>query len=701
MSFIYNISVTGDCQNTSSGSTYITSTGGTPPYIITYTSPGLGSYSLPDTRTGLTYGTYNFQIVDNGLPPVTATGQFYISSGVCTTGLSVQDTTCNLNNGSITAYTQTSCTNSTYNIYNVDMSFSSSTTSSVGFQIWNNLSPGAYYVDIIDCGGCSARTQTCVVNTSTEVDFGLYVVDNPNCSGPMGKIFITGLTGNPPYTYLWSTGQVTDSITGLTSGLYGVTVTDSTNCSVTKSITVNDVDVIGVGGFTSTPPSCFSSDGTVTITITGGTGPYYYSGSNGTTVISFNQSYTFTGLGVGSFSVLVTDAAFCSTTDSTTLSIPNSIGSVTLSTTNSLCSYNNGTITVNITGTNFPYTYSIIDSLGNLTTVTTNTTTYTFTSLETGTYTVLVDNSGSCLFSDVVTINNTNSFEITGITNNTTCGNNNGNVTFNVNVFDTYNYQIPSLGLQSFPVTQTGYTFNNLPSGSYTALITNSTGCSRTYDFVIGQSSNVNFILNKTNCFNGSDGTLTTLISSGQPPFTITWSNNITGQTGIYVTGLTAGTYSVIVTDNNGCIRTRSIDITCDESYVSYEIFKFCEGVFIEGKASKLGLQQMLNEGYKDITEGETGCELVNADFIINVQVGTGTTSENFYTTNSLLDYPTDDLYITTLNGILTGFTGIGLVEISEESNSIKLNTDCEYTLQDKNVKIDVQIVYNVLCLGT
>ena len=123
--------------------------------------------------------------------------------------------------------------------------------------------------------------------------------------------------------------------------------------------------------------------------------------------------------------------------------------------------------------------------------------------------------------------------------------------------------------------------------------------------------------------------------------------------------------------------------------------------VFIEGKASKLGLQQMLNEGYKDITEGETGCELVNADFIINVQVGTGTTSENFYTTNSLLDYPTDDLYITTLNGILTGFTGIGLVEISEESNNIKLNTDCEYTLQDKNVKIDVQIVYNVLCLGT
>jgi hypothetical protein len=238
----------------------------------------------------------------------------------------------------------------------------------------------------------------------------------------MGKIFITGLTGNPPYTYLWNTGQVTDSVTGLTSGLYGVTVTDSTNCSVTKSATVNDVDVIGVGGFTSTPPSCFSSDGTITITITGGTGPYYYSGSNGTTVISFNQSYTFTGLGVGSFSVLVTDAAFCSTTASTTLSIPNSIGSVTLTTTNSLCSYDNGTITVNITGTNFPYTYSIIDSLGNLTTVTTNTTTYTFTSLETGTYTVLVDNSGSCLFSDVVTINNTNSFEITGITNNTTCG---------------------------------------------------------------------------------------------------------------------------------------------------------------------------------------------------------------------------------------------------------------------------------------
>lgn len=716
MPIFFTASTSGDCTNTNSGQIDIFSIYSTnpfpPPYLqpppgtgvtlqVEWLIPALGidtgiSTGFTSTRSGLSAGTYTISITANTLPPVIVGGTFYVSDGCCTSGLQVQNTTCGLNNGALTAYSQTICVESTYNLYQSGGTLISTTTSLVGFETWSNLSPGVYYVEILDCGGCSAQTQMCVIEDSNPVNFNLFVVDNPNCSGPAGKIFITELVGQPPFSYLWTTGDITSSISGLTSGTYGVTVTDATGCITSKSATVNDVDIIGFGSFTSIPPSCFSSDGSITINITGGTGPYYYSGSNGATFVTFAQSYTFTGLGVGGFAVEVTDAAFCNINASTSLSIPNSIGSVSLSTTNSSCSFDSGTITINITGTNNPYTYTIIDSFGNIISETLNSTSYTFFNVSSGTYTVLVDNGGSCMFMDVVTITNTNAFEISASTTGTTCGLNNGSVLLQTDVLDSYTYFIPSLGLSTPSTTAT--TFSNLPAGSYSAQITNSTGCTREIDFVITQSSAVNFILNKTNCLIGNDGTITALISGGQAPFNLNWSSNVNGQTGIYVTGLTAGTYTVTVVDALGCTKTRSIEITCNENLVTYQLFKFCEGTFIETPASKLGLTQMLNEGFKDLTSGETGCVLVSADYILKVQIGTAQTTSNFYTSTSLTDVPSDELYVNTLNSLLSGYTGIGLIDINSETNTIKLNTDCSYILADKNVLIDVQIIYNILC---
>jgi hypothetical protein len=93
-----------------------------------------------------------------------------------------------------------------------------------------------------------------------------------------------------------------------------------------------------------TPPSCFSGDGEVTVYISGGTAPYYYQGSNGETIITFSQSHTFTGLTSGIFSVEVTDAGLCTTTDSTTIQTPNSFYVVSIDTTNSTLSTIDGKI---------------------------------------------------------------------------------------------------------------------------------------------------------------------------------------------------------------------------------------------------------------------------------------------------------------------------------------------------------------------
>jgi hypothetical protein len=196
-------------------------------------------------------------------------------------------------------------------------------------------------------------------------------------------------------------------------------------------------------------------------------------------------------------------------------------------------------------------------------------------------------------------------------------------------------------------------TFNNLAAGIYTATTTDNTGCVQYTTFVINSSSNVGFTLLSTFCGTGNEGTITALITSGNPPFTFDWSPNVGGQTGIYLTGLTAGTYSLTVTDDDGCQQTLTKDVICGTNYVGYELYNVCEGNFVETPSSKLGLLQMLNQGYNDLTAGETNCILNDAQFVLNLNIGSTAYTSIFYYTTSLLDVPSDELYVTTLTNLL------------------------------------------------
>ena len=158
------------------------------------------------------------------------------------------------------------------------------------------------------------------------------------------KIFITGLTGTPPYTYLWSNGETNSSISGLSASTYGVIVTDGNGCTISKSVTVLQVPLVGLGAFTSISPTCFASNGEITVTVTGGTAPYYFSGSNGTVYITFDQTYTFTNLASGVFTVQVTDAGLCNFVASTTLLPPGGFSIVGIGVNNSNCNNNGGSL---------------------------------------------------------------------------------------------------------------------------------------------------------------------------------------------------------------------------------------------------------------------------------------------------------------------------------------------------------------------
>lgn len=696
----YTILVTGDCQNTSSGGLELFPINGASPYTVDWYNPNLGvdtTVTTSSVRTGLSAGTYQVMITDTTTP----TNQIlyvnlYVSSGVCLNTEST-NTTCNTNNGYIVVTATTDYSPVSYYLYSFDNGYITSANTSTGFQVFNNLSADTYYIEAFDDGGCSGTTATSLIQQSTDLDFGIFVINNSNCGGiDNGKLYVTGQTGGSPYTYLWSNGQTTSSISGLTEGTYSVRVTNSLGCIKTKTATIATVDSLNIVTYLLTNPNCFLSDGEITPVITGGTPPYYYQLSNGDVKITYSTAPTFTGLSSGIYSLTVTDAGLCVTNGGTSLSTQDSFTVIGVTATPSFCNSSSGSITVSVQGGNAPYTYNLRNSSNYSYISATTSTSFVFTNLLSDTYHLTVSNNSNCQYEDDITIINQDRFTINSSSVNTTCGLENGQITLTVSNPGTYTYDVAGY-VQT--TTLTSVTYNNIVAGFYNAIVTDQTGCKQSTYVTVGDSSEVQFSLINSGCGRGSEGSITAAITSGRQPFTLNWSSNVGVQSGIYVEGLTAGTYSLTVTDSDGCSLTKQSNIECLGNYKTYSIFNICNDKFVETQSTKTGISQMFNQGYQDLIEGDINCKLTSADFILLVNVGGTAYTSNFYTSTSLTDYPTDQQYVDTLNTLLESIPGIGAIIISLIDNSIVLNTDCSYSLSDVNLSVDLLIDYNICCM--
>jgi len=706
----YNISVTGDCQSTSSGAISLFINGGNEPYTVQWVTPNLGTdvvTSQPSIRTSLDSDTYIVTVNDSTLPVnQTLNINIPVSSGVCATILGVQGTTCGLDNGSVTGTSSSNFSTTQFYLYdsNDNNLMLQSTNINVNEVVFGTLSAGTYYMKVIDVGGCTGYSQNFIIEDSTPLDFGLYVVPNSSCGGtPIGKITITGITGSPPYTYNWSNGATGNTITGLTSGPYSVTVTDSFGCSQTKGANVTDVPQVALGAFTAVPPSCFQADGSLTIQIVGGTAPYYYSASTGEVTIQYGTSWTVNGLSPGFYSIQVTDAALCSFVAGTVLTSPQGMTSVSINTNGSTCSSSDGSIQVSVIGGVTPYTYTIIYPNGNTSNISSSQTTYIFNNLSSGTYSIAIQDSSSCYFMEEVTLFATNTYTISTNVTGTTCNQNNGSVLVTRTEGGASPYDFSLDGVQNvLNTTLSAVTFTNVSSGQHTVSVTDAAGCVQTSQVYVGTSDPLDFTLYSTSCGNGTEGTLTALISSGTPPFTFNWSTNVPGNPQeIEVGNLSADTYTLSITDSNGCTLERSTTITCDALYVSYQTYVMGGENFTIQSQSKFGLTQMLNEGFNDLTANEVNCHLNNAVFGVKVSVNPSgfTTSENFFTGTTLTSAPPDSLYYETLTSLLLTVPGIGGVIIDDQNNQITINTiPGNNTLNGQRIVVELTIVYDILC---
>jgi hypothetical protein len=720
-SFNYNINITGDCQNNGSGVIQVGFSGGTPPYTIAWAPPinssfvliydfnpfsATTSYQTYNTVSNLSAATYSFRVNDSTVPTnLEFDVNVPISSGNCTSIIDVSATTCNTNSGSVTADASSDFSETEYYLYTSDDELVQSGLTGLGLFTFQNLSAGTYFVTSVDYGGCTGTSSTFIVNDSVEVDFGFYPVDDTQCGQASGKIIVTGQTGVQPFTYQWNDGSTGSTLSGLTAGTYSVKVTDATGCSKIKEQSIGQIDPVGLGAFTiDLIPTCLNADGVLTMTITGGTGPYYYSASTGAIDVSYAQSFSLSGIPAGSYVFSVTDAALCKFTTGVDVATENGISDIILEVNPSFCSNADGSILVTALGGTSPFTYTLIYPDGSTYSINSNAASYTFSELTGGTYTVILEDASGCYFLNESAILSQNTFTITASTTGTTCAANNGTIVVEKSVGGTSPFDYSLDGIQNvIDTTASAVTFSNVSSGQHTISVTDASGCTQTQQVFITPSTPLVYNLYSTSCGQGSEGTITAFISDGIPPFTYDWSDNVdSNPQQIKVTGLTAGTYSLTVLDSSGCSQTRTTIIDCDKTYVSYQSYVMGAEQFNLVSPTKRGILQMLNEGFDDLTTGNTNCDLITTEFYAKVQVQPiGIVLDQlFFTGTSLIQPPSDSLWYSTIESMLESIYGIGNVTVNQLTNEITIETDrSETSLNGQEVIIELIIVYDIMCL--
>jgi hypothetical protein len=307
---------------------------------------------------------------------------------------------------------------------------------------------------------------------------------------------------------------------------------------------------------------------------------------------------------------------------------------------------------------------------------------------------------------DEVTIIAENKYTISTQVNGTTCGQSNGSITITTSPGATLpiDYSIDNGIYDIIDTTLTSVTFNNLTAGNHTVKVSDANDCIQTSNVLITGSAPLDFSLYSTSCGTGSSGKITALINQGTAPFNFDWSDNVPNNPQqIQVSGLTGGTYSLILVGSDGCSLSRTTTIACYENLTSYQTYVMGSEIFdITSPPTKFGLLQMLNEGYYDLTLNNSGCELISATFTAKVSISPLglTTSNTFYTSTSLTSAPADNLYYDTITQLLLSIPGIGGVTVNAPENIITIETARgNTTLESQEIVIDLIIVYDIICL--
>lgn len=416
-------------------------------------------------------------------------------------------------------------------------------------SLQTNVFPGnAQPFSLILSGVFSPTCNT----TSLSVDID--VLQGVICAGDSSVVlYALAENGTPPYTVIWNGNASlnTDTLTDVTAGTYVVEVIDASNCWASDTVVVTQPSPLNVQALASKHVSCIENeDGEATYDVTGGVAPYTISITPSATV----QGDSLMNLSTGVYTLTVTDSLGCSVSDTFAISGPSDTLDSHMKYVNnvSCIGAEDGAAAVEGVGGTPPYTYQWSTSPP--------LTADSIVDLSPGIYFVTITDANGCFTQDSVVIDEpADTLTVQGLnTYQPTCH----GAADGAAVVVASGGQAPYTYSWNTTPPQSGDSISGLSAGTYEVTVVDVNNCEAQTTVTITQPMRVNatvMSVHDESCRGASDGVIDVNVSGGVPPLSYVWSNGGTTST---LLDLSAGTYSLTVTDANGCSDTLSATIS-------------------------------------------------------------------------------------------------------------------------------------------
>jgi len=483
------------------------------------------------------------------------------------------------------------------------------------------LSAGTYIFTVTDPNGCVANANITITEPASITT--LFNPPSPaaTCGSCDATTSVIATGGTPLYTYIWSDGQATSAAAGLCVGTYTVTVTDMNGCTSSNSVTVT-----GTSGFTfngsAANSTCGSCDGSATSSVSGGTSPYMYLWDDPLAQTTANAI----NLCPATYILQVTDSAGCVGDTSYTISNTGGLTAVISNINNVICpGACDGNATVAASGGTTPYTYLWSDSLSQVTATAAN--------LCNGSYTVTVTDAIGCVEVVSAIITQPQNLSLTSTSTSSSCGQANGSACVSVT-----GGTAPYVITWDDPFTTVGACIDSALAGVYNPVVVDSNGCSFTTPVIINDIAGPTVGISAIDATCGvANGSATATVSGGTSPYTYIWDDpgSQTSQTAI---NLAAGTYTCVITDNNGCVASASATIGATGSVsfgltVNDATCSSCDG---SAASSPSGGTPPYTYAWSDSSFAQTADSLCAGSHSLQITDSVGCVSDTTFSVNNI-----------------------------------------------------------------
>jgi gliding motility-associated-like protein len=412
-----------------------------------------------------------------------------------------------------------------------------------------NVPAGRHYVKITDANRCESIESVEILQPPP-----IAVALTPGdilCYGGTTEIKSVASGGTGALSYAWNTGESAPLLNAIPAGTYSLNVTDAAGCMTSDSVTLAEPTRLVAKISDAIDPTCAGvEDGSLALFVEGGTAPYRYTWSNGSSLPDQQN------LGGGDYTIEVTDAHNCVVSDVRTLLEPPLLKTQMTKLSDVSCyAGSDAALQISPSGGTPPYRYRWYDSL-----VTLSTLGPSVSGLSRGVYSVEVTDSRDCqVVQNMEVLQPAAPLQVDIFPLPGKC---NGQATGSLDL-KTQGGTPPYAF--SWSTGQTVEDLSNVPAGKYEVTVTDAEGCQSANKTLLVEPPPISITLSERNvsCADGADGKIAiTRIREGLAPYDIMWS---TGESGESIENLVEGVYSVRVTDAAGCSSTREVDVFKNE----------------------------------------------------------------------------------------------------------------------------------------